>query len=161
MTRDITTSEPGAAGPPEGTVCDGTVLSVQGDIVRVALEPNAACAACKSKGSCALTAEGNQSIEVHAAGFAPGEHVKVVTDPGAALATSMALYLIPTLLIIVGSFAGFFAGPEFLGLSGDLGAFIGVVTGIVLSYLFVHFYRAGRAGGSPPVRLIRTEERNG
>jgi positive regulator of sigma E activity len=161
MTIGITTSTSLSGASPEGTVCDGVVTSVKGDVVQVALEPNAACAACKSKGSCALTAEGQQQIEVHAAGFRPGEHVQVVTDPGAALATSTALYLIPTLLIISGSFAGFFAGPAFLGVSGDLGAFIGVVAGIAVSYVFVHFYRAGRAGGNQPVRLIRTEERNG
>jgi len=146
---------------PGGTVCDGVVTSVHDDLVQVALAPNAACATCKSKGSCALTADGTQQLEVHATGFARGDHVLVVTSPGAALATSTALYLIPTLLVISGSFAGFFAGPAFLGVSGDLGALIGVVTGIVVSYLFVHFYRAGRAGGVPPVRLIRTEERNG
>ncbi len=146
---------------PEDTVCEGVVTGVHNEVVQVALAPNAACATCKSKGSCALTADGAQQIEVHATGFTLGDHVLVVTSSRSALATSTALYLIPTLLVITGSFAGFFAGPVFLGVSGDLGALIGVVTGIVVSYVFVHFYRAGRAGGEPPVRLIRTEERNG
>jgi positive regulator of sigma E activity len=143
------------------TACEGVVTSVKDGLVRVALQPNASCATCKVKGSCAMAAEGAQQIEVHASGFAMGEHVLVVSNPGAALATSTALYLIPTLLIITGSFAGFFAGPALLGLSGDLGALIGVVTGIVVSYLFIHFYRVGRAGGDPPVRLVRTKEHSG
>jgi positive regulator of sigma E activity len=150
-----------SAAGESGTTCDGVITAVNDGIVTVALEPNPACTSCKSKGSCALMADGTQQLEVYAEGFALGEHVQLVSDPGAALATSLVLYLIPTLLIITGSFAGYFAVPVFLRLSGDMGGFIGVVTGIVLSYLFIHFYRAGRAGGNPPVRLVRTEERNG
>jgi len=161
MTADVIKFTPEAGGPSGEMVCEGVVTNVDHGVVHVAMQANPACATCKAKGSCALAAEGGQQLEVRAVGFKAGEHVLVVTSARAALATSTALYLIPTLLIISGSFAGFFAGPAFLGMSGDLGAFLGVIAGIVASYLFIHFYRVGRAGGEPPVRLIRTEERNG
>lgn len=161
MSGEVINYTPEGGGPSGETVCDGVVTSVEGGIVRVAMQANPACATCKSKGHCALAAEGNQELEVRAVGFKTGEHVLVVTSARAALKTSAVLYLIPTLLIITGSFAGFFAGPAFLGTSGDLGAFVGVIAGIVLSYLFIHFYRVGQTGGTPPVRLVRPGGRRG
>jgi positive regulator of sigma E activity len=161
MSGEVIKYTPEAGGPSGETVCEGVVTNVDHGIVHVAVQANPACATCKSKGHCALAPEGNQELDVQAVGFKPGEHVLVVTSSRAALKTSAVLYLIPTLLIISGSFAGFFAGPAFLGMSGDLGAFVGVIAGIVVSYLFIHFYRVGQAGGVPPVRLVRPGGRRG
>ena len=143
------------AAPAESSVCLGRVVAVDNGQATVELADPSECTTCPSKGHCHIKPESNRQVVVAAEGFEVGEHVRVVAGSGDVLRASCVLYAIPTLLIVVGAFAGFFAGPEFLGLSGDLGSTLGVVVGIVVSLLFIHFYQGRRA--APVVRLERID----
>ena len=92
-------------------------------------------------------------MQVPVDGLSAGDKVRVIIDPRARINTAIVLYLIPVLLIVTGSFAGFFALPVFLGLSANLGSFVGVVAGILISFAFIHFY----GGNQSPDQGIRIE----
>lgn len=152
--HDPAAMPPGAA-PADPAVCLGRVVAVDNGQVTVELSDPGECATCASKGHCHLKPESNRQVVVAAEGFKVGEQVRVVASSSDILRASCVLYAFPTLLIVAGAFAGYFAGPEFLRLSSDLGGTLGVALGIVASLVFIHFYQGQRA--APVVRLERID----
>ena len=148
--------EPTAPGTgPDPAVCLGRVVAVDNGQVTVELAGPSECANCASKGHCHLAPEADRRVVILADGFEPGDQVRVLASSQDVLRASCVLYAIPTLLLVTGAFAGYFAGPEFLGLSPDLGGTLGVVVGIGVSWLFIHLYQGRRP--APVVRLERIE----
>lgn len=139
----------------EPAECIGRVVAVDNGQVTVELAGPSECANCASKGHCHLAPEANRQIKIAAAGFKLGDQVKVLASSQDVLRASCVLYAIPTLFLVLGAFAGYFAGPEFLRVNPDVGSTIGVAVGIGLSWLFIHFYQSRRA--APVVRLERIE----
>jgi positive regulator of sigma E activity len=134
-------------------VCLGRVVAVDNGQVIVELLDASQCATCASKGHCHLQPESNRQVVVAAAGFKVGDRVRVIASSSDVLRASCVLYAIPTALIVLGAFAGYFAGPEFFRLSADLGSTLGVAVGIGASLGFIHLYQSRRA--APVVRLER------
>ena len=132
---------------PAAFDCEGVVIDVRAQSVVVRLADAEACRHCVGKEHCVLASVKDRLIEVAARGLALGDRVRIGVRGGTKLGISVALYLIPTLLIVVGAFAGALSGPVFFNITGDNGAFYGVVLGILLSLAFVHFYPGKRAGG--------------
>jgi len=96
-------------------------------------------------------------VEVAASGFLVGERVRIVTYSASVVRASCVLYLLPALLVLVGSFAGYATAEAYFAIDGNLGAGIGVAVGIVLGLLFVHFYKTASADGGISLRLERID----
>jgi positive regulator of sigma E activity len=142
----------GGEGPPQ-TTCEGRVVAVRGDVVTVAVKSLAECEFCASKEGCHIASLGNKQVEVAARGFKVGDRVRLITFSRAVLRASIVLYLIPALLVVVGSFAGYATVEAFTSLDGNIGSFIGVVVGLLCSLLFVHFYKVATGDRSLEIRL--------
>jgi positive regulator of sigma E activity len=121
-------------------------VAAKDGVVVVEVSKPDACAACKAQASCHAASMGGNQVEVRGEGFRVGDTVRIVSRPGTVVRTSLVLYLIPALLVIIGSFAGFATAEAFVKPgSGNIGSLAGVVVGIVLSLVFVHFYRIARS----------------
>ncbi len=148
--------DPTARGPgAKSAECHGRVVAIDNGQVTVELAGPSECASCVSKGHCHLAPETNRQVKLAATGFKPGDQVRVLADSKDVLRASCVLYAFPTLFILLGAFAGYFAGPEFLNVTQDIGSTLGVALGIGLSWLFIHLYQGRRA--APVVRLERIE----
>lgn len=141
----------GSSGPLDA--CEGRVVAVRGDVVTVAVKTATDCAFCPSKEGCHVAALGGKQVDVIARGFHVGERVRLITYSKAVLRASVVLYLIPTLLVIVGSFAGYYTAVGFFNADGNIGSFIGVVVGLLCAFGFVHFYRVATGDRSLEIRL--------
>jgi positive regulator of sigma E activity len=146
----------GKAGPAEAE-CRGRVVAVRDGRVVVEVDTPADCESCHSRGTCHVAALGSKQVEVDATGFAVGDRVRIIAFSAAVVRASLVLYLIPALLVVVGSFAGYATAEAFFGVEGNTGSLVGVIVGIMLSLLFVHFYRISRADGGVTLRLERIE----
>ena len=133
------------------------MIAVNPRTVTVQLANEEACGQCAQREGCSLVKEGRRCLEIAADGFSIGDQVRVVVPAGSRLTVSAALYLIPTLLIVSGAFAGAVVGPAFFQISPDVGSFIGVVSGILISLAFVHFYPGGKSKNGQ-LRLEKIED---
>lgn len=135
------------------TACEGRVVAVHGDVVTVAVKTPADCEFCASKEGCHVASLGSKQVEVAARGFSVGDRVRLITYSKAVLRASVVLYLIPALLVVIGSFAGYATAEAFFNADGNIGSFVGVVVGLVVSIAFVHFYRVAAGDRSLEIRL--------
>jgi len=136
--------------------CEGTVTAVDNGLIQIHLSNNTQCASCIAEDSCTLHSN-QRTIAVAASGMAKGDRVRLHVSRRIARSAAVVLFLIPTLLIITGAFAGYTAGPEFFGINADLGGFAGITLGIAISWLFVHFYRAGPSSHQPIIRVEKVD----
>lgn len=107
-----------------------------------------------------MAPDGKQVMQVSTEGFSTGDRVRVLADPRLMLRVSLSLYLIPAILLIVGSFVGYFYAPAIPGVDQDLGGLIGVVAGILLSLAYVHFFRVLTGTGENLLKLEKVEDRD-
>jgi positive regulator of sigma E activity len=149
--------DPGVESGKASIQCSGEVVRVDANTVTISLAPNPACASCTSKSGCALASDGRQELQIEASGFQIGDRVRVMADDRRMLGVSISLYLVPTVLLIAGSFAGYLLLPGWLGVTGDQGAFYGVIAGIGLSLAYVQFFR-NLTGTSENLLRLEKEE---
>ena len=147
-----------APSPAAQSTCEGRVVAVDGDVVTVKVSSPAECESCHSKEACHLAALGGRQVEVAASGFKVGDRVQVIAHSPAVVRASIVLYLIPALLVLVGSFAGFFTAIAFFQADGNLGSLIGVAMGIIISIVFVHTYKVATRDGGFDLRLEKLED---
>ncbi len=155
MRGDIQQGQGGstADGPGAPTACVGVVVAVENGIVTVQVNTPDACDACRSKESCHQAQLAGRRVEVRGEGFKAGDRVRVMADPRAVIRGATVLYLIPTLLVITGAFAGFFTATAFFEMDGNLGSVVGVATGLVLGLLFVRFYKGADGDGGLDLKI--------
>lgn len=145
-----------SAGAPESE-CTGRVIAVHDGCVVVEVDSPEGCASCAGKDACHVAGLGGKQVEVAASGFLVGERVRIVTYSASVVRASCVLYLLPALLVLVGSFAGYATAEAFFAIDGNLGAGIGVAVGLVLGLLFVHFYKTASADEGISLRLERID----
>ncbi len=152
----VETNSPNTDG--NSVVCEGRVVAVETGLVKVSMEANEACSSCQAKSSCSMAPEGGQLVEIKAVGFNVGDRVVISTDSKRLLLISATLYMVPTLLIIAGSFGGFLLLPKPLGVSPDMGGFIGVVAGILLGLAYIHFFKLLTGAEDTALRIEKIED---
>lgn len=135
------------------STCEGRVVAVRDAKVVVEVAAPTACDACRSRESCHMAEMAGRQLEVEASGFKAGDRVRITTTAQAVVRASFVLYLIPALLVLVGSFAGYAVAEAFLGLDGNIGSLLGVAVGIGISLLFIHFYRVTSRNGGFEIHL--------
>ncbi|MBN2081994.1 SoxR reducing system RseC family protein [bacterium] len=140
------------------STCEGRVVAVAGDVVTVKVSSPAECESCHSKEACHLAALGGRQVEVNGSGYKVGDRVLVIANSPAVVRASIVLYLIPALLVLVGSFAGFFTAVAFFQADGNIGSVVGVAVGIMISIVFVHTYKVATHGGGFDLRLEKLED---
>lgn len=158
MTKPNINDTGSAPTDANSVVCEGLVVAIDGGVVKVSMEANEACSSCSAKSSCSMAPAGGQLVEFKAEGFRVGERVHISTDTRRLLLVSTTLYLVPTLLIIAGSFGGFILLPTRLGVSPDMGGFIGVVAGILLGLAYIHFFKVLTGAEDTLLHLEKIED---
>ncbi len=140
----------------ERVVREGTVLAVEGDIARVVVGRPDACGHCAASNAC-HTFSGGRRHEARArnlCGAVPGQRVRLEMDAASLLGAAFLVYFLPSLGILLFTWAGHSLGPG-LGLSEDAGGLSGAVLSLALAgaFLFLH----GRGRRSHPPAFSATE----
>ena len=147
----------GAGAERAQSSCEGRVVAVRESAVVVEVATPTACDACHTRQSCHVAELRGRQLEVQASGFSVGDRVRITTFTAAVVKASFVLYLIPALLVLVGSFAGYAAGEAFLGIDGNIGSLIGVAAGIGISLAFIHLYKVSSRDGGFEIHLDKIE----
>lgn len=158
MTKPNINDTGSAPTEASSVVCEGRIVAIEGNLVKVSMEANEACSSCQAKSSCSMVPAGGQLVEIRAEGFKVGDRVALSTDTRRLLIVSTTLYLVPTLLIIAGSFGGYILLPSPLGVSPDMGGFIGVVAGILLGLAYIHFFKVLTGAEDSLLHLEKIED---
>jgi positive regulator of sigma E activity len=140
----------------DAIVCEGVVVEVRNGTVVIEIANKTECEKCAGKANCQPLQGGARRIELQHDGLKVGDRVRICASPPVLLMSSAMLYLIPAALVVTGAFAGYAAGPAFLGISGDTGSMLGVAAGILVSLGFVHFFKPV-PGGKTVVSLEKIE----
>jgi sigma-E factor negative regulatory protein RseC len=147
----------GAGAEPAQSSCEGRIVAVRESAVVVEVATPTACDACHTRQSCHVSELGGRQLEVRASGFSVGDRVRITTFAAAVVRASFVLYLIPALLVLVGSFAGYAVAEAFLGIDGNLGSLFGVAAGIGISLVFIHLYKVSTRDGGFEIHLDKIE----
>lgn len=116
----------------------GVVKEVRGDKALVLMERREACAQCQAMGAC-RGIEAGKEMEARAVnnlGAGVGDRVRVSMPDGALLKSSLILYLIPALGLVIGAFLGYYMGGSY-GWNTDLSAMFCALLALGLSFLIV------------------------
>ena len=109
----------------------GLVIAVNGDMVTVQMKRTSACSRC---GACKAWGEQEMHIEAYnAAGAKPGDRVKIAVEPGMFMQALGILYGIPFAAIMLGFFAGYYAGIAMN--IGEYAALTGFGSGAAMAFL--------------------------
>jgi positive regulator of sigma E activity len=125
----------------ERVVREGTVLTVDGDIARVVVGRPDACGHCAASNAC-HTFSGGRTHEARArnlCGAVPGQRVRLEMDAASLLGAAFLVYFLPSLGILLCSWAGHVFGPH-LGLSRNAGGVTGAALALAATalFLFIH-----------------------
>ncbi len=125
----------------ERVVREGTVLSVEGDLARVIVGRPDACGHCAAANAC-HTFSGGRTHEARArnlCGAVEGQRVRLEMDASSLLGAAFLVYFLPSLAILLFTWAGHALGPA-LGASANAGGVAGAALALVSAavFLFLH-----------------------
>ena len=132
----------------------GVVKSVKGPFATVAVPKKTMCEQC-SIGTCFLTDDGAELEALNDAGAKVGQKVKVVLRSYSYLKSSLIVYGLPALMLILGAVAGMELAGNF-GMDPYLGSAIFAFSAFALSFLLVKLWSMG-AEKKPEYRPVVTE----
>ena len=111
---------------PEQIEHKGVVLSVEEEVVRVAIEVSEACGGCSARKSCAMGQTTKREIEVataEASAYSVGEVVKVGAKQSLGVVAVLLCYVAPLVVLLVAMVA-----TQLIGCSDGVSAIIGLAT---------------------------------
>jgi len=135
----------------ETVVREGTVLFVDGDVLRVVVGRPDACGHCAAANAC-HTFSGGRRHEARArneCAAAAGQRVRLEMDAAPLLRAAFLVYFLPSLGILLLAWAGHALGPG-LGLSENGGAVSGAALALAAAAVFLLIH-GRRHRHSPPV----------
>lgn len=86
---------------------EGTVVSIEGRIVKVLIEQTSACAACHAKSACTASEKAEKIVDAENRDnkqYEIGEGVKIIGDRGLGLQAVLIAYVIPICIILAALF---------------------------------------------------------
>jgi positive regulator of sigma E activity len=140
----------------ETVVRQGTVLSIDGDVLRVVVGRPDACGHCAAANAC-HTFSGGRRHEARArneCGAAPGQRVRLEMDAASLLGAAFLVYFLPSLGILLLALAGHNLGPAW-GVSANAGAVTGAALALGAAGLFLLLH--GRRNRDRPPAFRATE----
>ncbi|PKN27167.1 MAG: hypothetical protein CVU65_03460 [Deltaproteobacteria bacterium HGW-Deltaproteobacteria-22] len=134
----------------ERVVREGTVLSVEGDLARVVVGRPDACGHCAASNAC-HTFSGGRTHEARArnlCGAIAGQRVRLEMDASSLLGAAFLVYFLPSLAILLFTWAGHTLGPE-LGWSANAGGVTGAVMALASAAVFLFLHSRGHQSRPP------------
>jgi sigma-E factor negative regulatory protein RseC len=141
------------------------VVQVEGEVAYVAAEREAGCSSCSASGGCGVTALGKMFgvkpklfQALNPIGALTGEQVVIGLEEGALLKGSIAVYLVPLLLLVGGAGVASYLGTDAGTRDGYavLGAGVGLLLGMVWLKLFSGAVGVSRRFQPVILRRLRT-----
>ena len=119
----------------------GKVMKIDGDQAYVEVERSSACASCGLQEAEELATGGKVVFEAYnMAGANIGDRVKVQIRTGAFAKTSLYIYGIPVLFLLIGTIAGAYAAT-ILKRSSDTMSALFAMGGLVVGFIVVFLFR--------------------
>jgi sigma-E factor negative regulatory protein RseC len=118
---------------------EGIVSETDGNIAKVAILKKSACEQCAASGVC--HPDDQELMEAtNPLGAKKGQRVKVVVAPQIYLKASIILYGIPMAVLIAAAIVAKNIAVRFGSANSDLWAFVGGMTCLFISFIFIHSY---------------------
>lgn len=119
----------------------GRIVAIHREKIRVAIEPDAHCAACATRKTC-QGESGNTFVELPPAdGLAVGDRISLGMEEATLARSALLAYLIPPVCLICGAGLGDAAGHS--DMAAILGALAGLAAGLGMAWAGARLLRPG------------------
>jgi len=132
----------------------GVVISLDGDMAKVRVKRDSACAGCSSAGLCSSLCPNTADADAHnTAGASVGDTVELETGSGAVIVYSVLTFIMPVVLGLIGYFAA-----QALGL-GEVLSFAVLAVSAVLSFALLCAIVKVRGKRDLAVKVVRVTDK--